>query len=475
MLATHLQRRLVPDAAPYKRTAADERRDNLFMARSKAAGLLRAAAAAPGLQAPQLVSTHSGAIERLLFTFPAYALAQPAYVAAYRSVLGALRPGTEFVVVHHEGGVAEIEGWFSGAGHAADKVTYAPLPGYVNFTDWAEDSYVSLTDAADGSHYLMEPWEFKRAGDALVADCVEGYSDISAAQAPLIFQGGNCLVTDAVWLLGKDYFMDSVGLVAGSNPPVATPVGVDPADFVMTLFSRYVDAGRRLKVVGTPRPIALRDMVGVREVNAYFLDLPSDGAGTFQPIFHIDMFITPLRAGDGGRPRVLVGDPRMADKLLDVHSPYALADIYDSIALDLEADGFEVLRNPIVHLPTVGREFSLSQLKQMGEEEGGESIAAAVLELEAAGAAPHTRVAVRGWHHVTWNNCLVEESAIHGDHVYLPTFGYGTNARLATIDRYMKALWQRLGYEVHLLGDFNPFAARLGVVHCIKKYLRRGS
>jgi hypothetical protein len=42
------------------------------------------------------------------------------------------------------------------------------------------------------------------------------------------------------------------------------------------------------------------------------------------------------------------------------------------------------------------------------------------------------------------------------------------------IDRHMAQLWEGLGFEVHLLGDFNSFARRQGVVHCIKKYLRRG-
>jgi hypothetical protein len=38
----------------------------------------------------------------------------------------------------------------------------------------------------------------------------------------------------------------------------------------------------------------------------------------------------------------------------------------------------------------------------------------------------------------------------------------------------MEALWEELGFTVHLLGDFNPFAERQGVVHCIKKYVTRG-
>ena len=87
-------------------------------------------------------------------------------------MIAALRPGTRFVVVHAESTGEEILAWFTGAGHAADHVDLVPLPDYVSFTDWAEDGYVALTDQADDSTYLMEPWEFPRAGDALIADAV---------------------------------------------------------------------------------------------------------------------------------------------------------------------------------------------------------------------------------------------------------------------------------------------------------------
>ena len=81
---------------------------------------------------------------------------------------------------------------------------------------------------------------------------------------------------------------------------------------------------------------------------------------------------------------------------------------------------------------------------------------------------------VRDWHHITWNNCLVENSDTVGRHVYLPTFGHGDYADLAVLDSQMTTTWQNLGFEVHQLADFNSFARRQGVVHCIKKYLARG-
>ena len=39
----------------------------------------------------------------------------------------------------------------------------------------------------------------------------------------------------------------------------------------------------------------------------------------------------------------------------------------------------------------------------------------------------------------------------------------------------MADLWESRGFSVHLLGDFNGFAERQGVVHCIKKYVTRGA
>ncbi len=133
----------------------------------------------------------------------------------------------------------------------------------------------------------------------------------------------------------------------------------------------------------------------------------------------------------------------------------------------------KVRRNPLVHRPTPGRTFTLADLRAMVGQPGNEPLLPAVTDLAAAGAEDATAVRVRRWHHVTWNNCLVENAA-GGRTVYLPTFGHGPNRDLEAVDEAMKDLWERLGFRVHGLADFNAFARRQGVVHCIKKYLRRG-
>jgi hypothetical protein len=469
MVSESLYRRLVPDAPLHRRTDRDPVSDSSL---ERFESLRAATPPTPGLQQPRLTSTWQGRIERILFAVPAFSVDDEESATAYRSVISALRPGTEFVAVHAETRRDDVEAWFRAAGHT-DTVTYVPLPDYVSFTDWAEDAYLSLTDASDDSPYLMEPWEFQRAGDALIADAVEEYTDIQASQAPLVFQGGNCLIGDDFWFLGTDYFADSVTLLQSGRPPVEIPDRADLDGTVRQLFRDYVDAERELTLIGTRRPIAVPQFRGAREGGRFFLDLPSGGVGALQPIFHIDMFIT-LVGREGGRFTLLVGDPAMADDMLGTTSPYALREAYDQIAAALAAAGFEVRRNPLVHRGTPGETFPLAELRASAAQDGDPAFAQAVRELAVAGARDDTAVTVRDWHHITWNNCLVENSGSAGRHVYMPTFGHGDNGDLAVIDEHMTGLWKDLGFEVHPLADFNSFARRQGVVHCIKKYLRRG-
>jgi hypothetical protein len=469
MASGSLFRLLIPDAPLHRRTEVDQPTSPAFAPRARAVRPLR-----PGLDTPTLVSSYQGAIERILFCFASGLADDPSLVPAYRSVIDSLRVGTRFVVVHHEAMRAGVEPWFEAAGHPPENVEYVPMPDFVSLTDWAEDAYVSLKDASDGTGYLMEPWAFPRAGDALIADAVEEYTEIRASGAPLVFQGGNCLIGGDFWMLGTDYFADTIALLTEGRPPVAIPDGEDPQEFARRLFSKYVDAERELILIGTRRPIPVRDFVGVVEDGTYYLDLGGEGAGTFQPIFHIDMFVTLVGPRADGAFEVLVGSPRLANARLGTSTPYALDSVYDAIAAELERRGFVVTRNPLVHRPTLGGTTTLGQLREQASIPENRGLVPAIAELSSGGATDDTPIRARNWHHITWNNCLVENGEAVGKHVYLPTFGHDGNKDLAVIDSDMADLWQQRGFTVHLLGDFNGFAERQGVVHCIKKYVTRG-
>ena len=457
---------LVPDAPPYRRTDGD-RAPALAPSRI---GVLNQLRTTPGIARPSLVSSWSGSIDRLLLAFPSYGVHTPELAAGYRSVIGALRPGTGFVVVHHESDRATVEGWFTEAGHDAQ---FVPMPDYVDFTDWAEDGYLALTDQGEPGTYLLEPWSFPRSGDSLIADAVEEFGPVRATQAPLVFQGGNCLIGDDFWLLGTDYFLDTLELVQSGELPISVPPGRTAVEFVRDLFRRHVESDRELVLVGTKRPLGLKAYYATVEGGEFHLDVPGGGVGDVQPIFHIDMFVT-LAGPVDGRFRVLVGSPALADATLGTKSPYSLQNAYDEIAADFEARGFDVVRNPLAHRPHISQQLTFAALQTFADTPDGAELREVVREFAAAGAAPDTTINVRPWHHITWNNCLVENSADKGKHVYLPTFGHGENADLAAIDDEMEQLWGGMGFTVHRLADFNAFASRQGVVHCIKKYLERG-
>jgi hypothetical protein len=379
-------------------------------------------------------------------------------------------------VVHHESDRQTVEEWFSG--HPAENVSYVPMPDYVDFTDWAEDGYLALVDADDtpgGLTYLLEPWSFPRSGDSLIADTVEEYTALRASQAPLVFQGGNCLIGDDFWLLGTDYFLDTLELIRSGELPVSVPPGRTEVEFVRELFSRHVDSARELQLVGTKRPLGLKKYYATAEAGEYFLDLPGGGTGDLQPIFHIDMFVTLAGPGDDGRFRVLVGSPDLADAALGTRSPFSLQTAYDEIAAEFERRGFAVGRNPLVHRPEITQQLTFAALREFAGTADGAELREVVTAFAAAGAVAESTIQVRSWHHITWNNCLVENSSSAGRTVYMPTFGHGEQADLAVIDDEMDRLWTDLGFSVVRLADFNAFASRLGVVHCIKKYLGRGA
>ena len=423
--------------ARYKSEAAAT--PEAFMRRALAFDLHESLATRP--RTPSLVSSTYGPIEAVLMTLPRYVFLYPSYAEPLRDLLRRMPPSCQFFILVSAGHRRELESWLAAA-NAEFRATIVEAPASMQFTVWAEDAYVAVRDTAgDGgtsaNRHLVEPATFRRADDALIADEMAKGTSLFQSQVPLYFQGGNILVGDDFWLLGMDYAIESLRLgYVVPRPDETRAAAIERA------YGHALDHGRTMSLIGSSLVVPTETQVPIVINGERWLErvYAGNNAGTTQPLFHIDMFITLAGRGAAGKQVVLVGDPKAAAEVLGMPlSPYAMHAIFDDIAAQLAAGGFEVVRNP---LPLVYQD--------------------------------EPREKVRYWYFATANNALVQ--TVEGDrHVWLPTYGHGAWPELEATDIANADIWQALGYSVHSLGDFHPFAFNLGAVHCITKYLGRRS
>ncbi|WP_368824605.1 hypothetical protein [Kocuria cellulosilytica] len=413
----------------------------LYLARTVMAEAAEAEAARRAPRNPRLVSSTHGEIGRMLLAIPSYAVTDVdgrpnPLAAAYRDLLSKLGPEVDLEVITHESVESDVRAWFE-ADRPGD-VHVITVADHLHFSVWAEDGYAIVQDEGAGTPAFVEPFSFPRYADALLADIVSNHTDMGHTQAPLYFQGGNLLIGDDFFLIGADYPANSLGYVYQAIIPAP---GESPPATVRRLYSEYLDKSRVMHYVGSTVPVPAQAVRPITVDGAEWQEIVHFGnkAGTVQPLFHIDMFITLAGRGADGRYRLLVGDPRMAAQILDVPLwPGAMQEVFDNIALHLETLGFDVHRNP---LPLTHVDDPADRL--------------------------------RTWYFATGNNALTQIGSDGTKRVWLPTYGHGAWSDLARTDEANRDVWQSLGFEVTMLGDFHPFAENLGAVHCIKKYLDR--
>jgi len=386
---------------------------------------------APPFPNARLVSSAFGAIDRLLFTLPAYAF-QPHYRQAYEQLLASLPAATRFVVLCRRSQRNAVENLLDDAG-VRNRTQIAETNFQINFSIWAEDAYVVVQQDGQGEPTLVEPANFTRYDDGFIADIVSAQTNVGVHSVPLYYQGGNVLIGDDFWIIGSDY------------PAKATQLGLIRAepgetdrDAALRRYGEELDATRRMIILGTRHPVPQETTRSIDVNGERWEEVLYFGTGAHQPLFHIDMFVTLAGRDESGAPIALVGDPKMAaDTLGEPTSQPMLIPYYNDIAKRLEDEGFFVIRNP---LPLTYADFPA--YKQ------------------------------RVWYFATANNALVEVTD-ESRHVWLPSYGHGSQAHLRATDSQNKRIWESLGFTVTMLEDFNPFASNLGAVHCICKYLQR--
>ena len=388
---------------------------------------------------PRLVSTFEGRIQQLLLALPRYTTTDP-LASLFRGILAKLRAGlagdSSVIALAHRANASVVEAWLAEAGLGEENVV--PVDDSVHFSVWAEDPYVSVLDEeAPDRVFLVEPPAFGRYADGLLADYVfEAGHEVRTYQVPLYLQGGNVLVGDDFFLIGLDYPLRTL-------EAMFQPSGSDPVGQVGDEYRRHLDVGRRPLMVGTGDPVRRRNPAPfVAPDGRPGIEIVGGSPGRFQPIFHIDMFVSLVGPDPEGRFQVMVGDPRRAAELLgEALPPHANAEAFDEIADRLVALGLRVLRNPLPY--TYFDEW------RQDEERW-----------------------IRTWYFATSNNALVEVAG-EARQVWLPTYGYGAWEQMRTTDAENRQAWTNLGFTVHELPDFHPLAQSAGAVHCLKKYLRR--
>ncbi|MEA2704040.1 MAG: hypothetical protein QOD63_1985 [Actinomycetota bacterium] len=434
-----------PGSIPRRDRPRESRPKAPAAAEAELLGVTRVEAAFP--TRPRIVSTAHGPLRHLLLWYPPHDPGGPfVFRAAYGDLLRTLPASTEVTVVCHPSVADELEALVGATRPPAATTRIVLTPPSVGFTVWAEDAFVVVEDVGSNPPvtYLLEPERFPRAGDFQLAELVATATPLETTQSPLIFQGGNVLIGDDFVLVGVDYLDDSIRAVEESGAVEGYPyegTAQEKRRFVANLFRQSFDPARQIHfLASTPRNRPMNRFIELD--GKRLLDDVEAGRGARQPIFHIDMFVTLAGRGSDGRYRLLVGDPVLADRLLGWDPvPHDLRTEYDDIAAQLARSGFAVTRTPLPYV--------------------------SVVESDAA---------VRTWYQATTNNCLVVvdgAAGAVGRRVWLPTYGHPPFEELAATDADHRRRWESMGFGVTQLGDFHPFAMRMGALHCIKKYLAR--
>jgi hypothetical protein len=332
---------------------------------------------------------------------------------------------TKFCIVCRPEQVPTVESWATKYGLSPAR--FEICLSVFDYSIWAQDAYVNLLDQ-NGRTVLCEGVCFPRYDDMTIADDVAMQTDISALQSYLYFQGNNVLSSRDFAIVGMDYVKRNIG-----RPQL------ESEDKVLDRFAGLL--GRKTIALGRSTPIPRADRANAAGDVAYL-------SGTYQPVFHIDMYVTPTGViGASGKEIVMIGRPAKAREITgEADGKFDFDSYFLEAQTQLELN-FEVVELPLYPVKGKGR--------------GG-----------------------KDWHyHLTYNNAVLENytepSGANRRIVYMPTFAgdadaYGLPKKpREKLDAEAKSIWQSIGFEVREMDGLEDLAHGLGSVHCITKELGR--
>lgn len=374
----------------------------------------------------RIVSEHEGRVQRMLLTVPkpwsphAVDLREARH---FETLIARLGPAVEYVVVGGGYQRTTVESWLTRAGVPLSQLTFIESP--FDFTIWAQDAYVALADQSDNV-VLCEGVAFLRGDDMTIADDIAAQSNIAAVPSYLYFQGGNVLGGEALTLLGYDY--------------VARNIGRFGLRTVADVLARFEG------IFGTP----VLALGGEKSADQRWLRQGILSGRGLQPIFHIDMYVTPTGVmGEDGKEIVFLGRPRKAYEVTGRRSDVPwLNDLrydefFDETACQLAAK-FDVRTLPLW--------LTYGTLQGVPGE--------------------------ARYYNLTWNNAIVENDG-ETRRVLLPSYSedaeeYGVDGGVRReLEAAAEAAWKAIGFEVQFMDGLEDLAFAAGSIHCMTKTLRR--
>lgn len=395
----------------------------------------------------KVLSSYKGKIIELLFAIPGGFTSETTYWNPYKSIIAQFENTKIHILFQNLNDKEKVETEFD-----SHDINFIEVSPFIKFTDWVQDPFIVVPD--NNGFSIIEPYNFKRNFDMSLGSNL----GVTRAHFPIMFEGGNILVGDEDILIGFDSFINTNKL--HNKFELLTNIGDNKLiDIFYHFYSKMFSSNNNpLKLVRSFEYYINKQDTNEIEHGSYIVNdqfYAGNEEGTSQPIFHIDMFITYF-----GEKKVLIGDPLMHTDLFTIPTNFPLptnynwitmSDVFNEIAEFLRLQNYTVKRCPM----------PLMCIESVGNSSNKIN---------------------RDWFFASYNNCIVEnyknDADEHIKRVLLPTYGHDDSLNdwkeaLEQLDIKVQEIWQDLDYEVIPLGNFKPFAERLGGPHCLIKPLIR--
>ncbi len=381
----------------------------------------------------KIVPGAAGKIDNILITVPTQTSTGSISISNrherhYKSLIKGLGENRRYTIVCHPDNRAQIEGWLSALNNV--DVDFALSPRF-NYSIWAQDAYVGIMENT-GKSILAEGISFPRYEDMTIADDVAYQTSTAVFQSYMYFQGGNVLGGPTETFIGKDYIWRNTNRA-----------GLETEADVISAFEKIF--GTKIRVLG-----------GRQSADYNWLDAGILSGYGQQPLFHIDMYVTPTGVlGPSGKEIVFLGRPSKAHEVVGLYSELPQ---FDNSQID---DFFNETEQQLSSTYEVRH---LPLLLTYGDLNGNASR--------------------KDFYYLTFNNVVIESYDDNGtsvQNVIMTT--YSQDSSVFTTDKGIREdlenaaeqEWKNAGFTVHRMDGMEELAYGLGSIHCITKALSRSS